>query len=233
MPKLTILICSFMFIGVSCKTNTSQLDKAKYDVINYVVNKAEKGWRKAPKPLTKMYMDSLFLGISDGKYSADPNRHDTIILNGLHKMFHRTDYLCKEAMPVLNLRKSGYVWSQLNKENTPIDFSRIESKNAVPYKRELENPESIAFLNEYKALEGTLLKGKKLVDSAYLESIKRRLLYKENGYFEISSPVFSKDKKTALIIVNYPSLGQGGYAWIVQKKKGEWEKVCDYNFWSY
>ena len=224
-----VIAASFTLIGcISALDN--DLEVEKYEVINFVVNEAEIGWKKAPLPRANLYMDSLFIGVSHSQYSADPKNHDTIILNTLAR---RLEAKCPEALPIFKIKDTEYVWSQINKEGSKINFSKITSKNAVPYKLELEDPESTAFLQKYKAKKGTLLKGVKLVDDKYLEGIKGQLLFKENGYFELSSPVFSKDRKTALIIVNYPSLGDGGYAWIVEKKEGEWQKVCDSRLWHY
>lgn len=115
------------------------------------------------------------------------------------------------------------------------DLELIENKNH--YLKQLFNaPDKIKFKNinkQYKPYHTKLMDEthinsynthKKLLTKKQLASMHRNFLREENSSFTISYPVFSKDFKKAIILIDNDF--QGGQIWFLKLINGKWEREC-------
>ena len=115
----------------------------------------------------------------------------------------------------------GFYEDQLKFLKTNINFNKV-IEGYIPYKTVLENPENIKLLKAFRSTNT------KVSPEVLKERRRKQLLHQENGFFEISYPLISFNKREAVILITSKKVGYT--LWFYEKKDSKWRKKCYRNY---
>ncbi len=213
--KITFLaFLLFMTTLISChKRQEMSKEKEAYKIINVALEHYYK--EKGTTLETESRLNPFFTGFYPDKNNIDSS---LIVISSLDN-YQNDNPDCKcSTIPSFEVGShKEYYKNQLSSINTSIDFDKITNDIYSSYKSEIENKENIEGFNFYK---NDSLK----FSNKFIAGQRRYYLSKENGYFELSYPLISYNKREAVILVS--TLQIGYQLWIFEKTNEEWIRKC-------
>jgi hypothetical protein len=213
------IILYFLLITViptSCYTQTER--SVHYKIIDNAISLHIQEKVVEVKKENPLRLNPVFAKLSPTTTQSNALMLENLSYYDRYKEVEYNDYI----LPKFDVKEDSLYYSrQLSLAGSFIDFTKLETLNVVPYKKELLVAKNIEAFNKAYGRDSSEVNKERLI------RYKKNLLHKENGHFEVSYPIISKNKSEAVLLISSREIGYE--LWFFEKSKTDWIRKCTIN----